>query len=36
MHEMGAAGRSRVQREFSSAAMVQRVMRIYEEVLERH
>jgi len=35
-HRMGAAGRSRVQREFSSAAMVQEVMRVYEEVLEHH
>jgi glycosyltransferase involved in cell wall biosynthesis len=35
-HRMGAAARSRVEREFSSAAMVQRVTRIYEEVLERH
>jgi glycosyltransferase involved in cell wall biosynthesis len=34
-HKMGAAGRSRVQREFSSATMVERVTRIYEEILER-
>jgi glycosyltransferase involved in cell wall biosynthesis len=35
-HSMGAAGMSRVQQEFSSATMVQRVTRIYEEALERH
>jgi glycosyltransferase involved in cell wall biosynthesis len=36
MHKMGTAGLSRVQQKFSSATMVQRVTRTYEEVLERH
>jgi glycosyltransferase involved in cell wall biosynthesis len=34
--KMGAAGRARVQQEFSSARMVQRVTQTYEELLDRH
>jgi len=32
---MGAAGRERVQREFTLEKMVERVMRVYEEVLAK-
>jgi glycosyltransferase involved in cell wall biosynthesis len=35
LRKMGAAGRQRVQREFSSATMVERTTHIYEDVLEQ-